>query len=394
MSSKYPPRPTRIATELSNDLTIILSPDVQSRLGYPAIKKVMSTFFPATLSQPRTGADLELRFGDRILKRAVRAPVLWKQHDSASRSFDSASTKVESSNGWIPSSSREAFGSQTAEWSRDSFQSASTQPVLVYINREGLQIVRRGLYRVAPGPVNGDHRNTPVTNLQGLRSKRLTPKDPDHDPYIIAVMIAVAQSQCYPPSSRSSSKSSSQKSSQGSQRGYQTYSPQPNFRDVPVTIITQDYNEAEFVIQSAVVTAALLKRFAFPSKAFRAVDSLSGDLDVEVTKVPVWPVLGLKERLAKALGPELAGDLACSDISDEDIETWETEQERDFRIGNLKRKRGPLYGALNQSLEVSNDGEEPPSSGSGLGITVASPPLSPRTPKRTRTQSHTQLEVC
>ena len=43
--------------------------------------------------------------------------------------------------------------------------------------------------------------------------------------------------------------------------------PQPEFRDVPVKIITKDHENAEFIICSTVVTAVFLKRFAFPSKA-------------------------------------------------------------------------------------------------------------------------------
>ncbi|KUI58892.1 hypothetical protein VP1G_06217 [Cytospora mali] len=393
MSSKYPPRPTRIATELSRDLTTILAPGDPSPLSCASIKNVMSALFPATLSKARTGMDLELRFGDRVLKRAVRVPVLWKQYDRGSRSFDSASTRIASSYGRVPSSSRETVGTQATEWSRNSFQSTPTQPTLAFVNRNSLRMMRRTLYRVLPGPINGDHRNTPVANLQRLRSKRLIPQNADHDPYLVAIMIAIAQWHCYP-SSRSTSRSSSQRSSQGSQPGAEAWPPQPDFRDIPVKIITQNSATAEFVIHSAVVTAAFVKRFACPFKAPDADDPLKGGLNIQVTKVQVWPVLGLKERLAKALGPELAGELESSHIADGDIETWETEQERDFRMGNLKRKRGVIYDSFNKSLEITDDEVESPSPGKGLGLTVASPPLSPRTPKRRRTQSNTQLEVC
>lgn len=395
MSSKYPLRPTRIATELSKDLTTILSPGDPSPLSCTSIKNVMSTLFPTTVFNAKTGMDLELRFGDRILRRAVRVPVLWRQYDVGSHSFDSASTKVAGSYGWTPSSSTcGAGGSQASEWSRSSSQSASAPPTLAFVNRDSLHMMRRTLYRVLPGPINGDHRNTPVANLQNLRSKRLIPQDVDHDAYLVAIMIAIAQWYCYPPSSRLASKTWSQRSSQGFQPAPETYLQQPEFRDIPVKIITQNSTTAEFVIHSAVVTAAFLKRFACPFKAPQADDLLKGGLKIEVTKVQIWPVLGLKERLAKALGPEIAGELACSDIADGDIETWETEQEREFRKDNIKRKRGPMYEALNKSLEIDDDVAEPPSSGSGLGLAVASPPLSPRTPKRRRTQSNTQLEVC
>ncbi|KAH8745878.1 hypothetical protein F5883DRAFT_586076, partial [Diaporthe sp. PMI_573] len=99
-----------------------------------------------------------------------------------------------------------------------------------------------------------------------------------------------------------------------------------------------DHADAEFVIYSAVVTAVFLKRFAFPSKA-PAVSNVQGrGLNINLTRVQIWPLLGLKERLAKALGPQIAGDLACQDTADSDIETWETDKDRKLRFRNLKRK--------------------------------------------------------
>ncbi|KAH8749315.1 hypothetical protein F5883DRAFT_435826 [Diaporthe sp. PMI_573] len=54
-----------------------------------------------------------------------------------------------------------------------------------------------------------------------------------------------------------------------------------------------------------------LKCFVFPKDL--AVKDLQGcDLKIQCTKVPLWPVLGLKERLAKALGPQITGSLECN----------------------------------------------------------------------------------
>ncbi|KAL1876924.1 hypothetical protein Daus18300_002530 [Diaporthe australafricana] len=389
MSSKYPPRPTRVATDLSRDLTTVLTAD-PSPLQLTALKSVMSTLFPAVLSKARSELNLEIRFGDQVLKRGVRVPLIWKQYDQNSRSFDSASTKLASSYGRIPGSSQQSCASQNTDWACSSSQPASDQPVLAFINRAHLHQVRCNLYRVMPGPNNTV--NVPVDNLQKLRCKRLVPQNLDQDSYLVAIMLAIAQWQCYPQRSRNSSRWSSQNSSQASHNGHEASLPQPEFRDVPVKIITQDHHTAEFVIYSAVVTAMFLKRFACPSKAPDLTDS---GLNINVTRVQIWPVLGLKERLAKALGPQIAGDLACHDTADTDIETWETEQERAFRLSNLKRKRETLSQVFNHSFE-STEGTSPLTVGleTGLGITVASPPVSPRTPKRRRTQSNTQLEVC
>lgn len=392
MSFKYPPRPTKVATDLSRDLTNVLATD-PNQLQIGALKSVMATLFPATLSRARSDLNLEIRFGDQVLKRGVRVPIVWKQYDQNSRSFDSASTKVASSYGRIPSGSQQSFASQSSDWSRRSSQSCPDQPVLAFINRTHLHQVRGNLYRVMPGPNNT--ANVPVDNLQKLRCKRLVPQNADQDSYLVAVMLAIAQWQCYPHRSKHSPRWSSQGSSQASQPGQDSSFTQPEFRDVPVKIITQDHSSAEFVIYSTIVSAVFLERFACPSKAPKAADTQDGGLDISVTRVQIWPVLGLKERLAKALGTEIAGDLACHDTADTDIETWETEQERAFRLGNLKRKREALSEVFNKSFE-STEGASPVTVGleSGLGITVASPPVSPRTPKRRRTQSNTQLEVC
>lgn len=394
-SSRYPPRPSRIATELSKDLTSILCPK-SNHFDSAPIKQVMSTFFPSTLSKPKSDVDLEVHFASRRLKKAVRVAVLWQHPDSSTASFDSAATKPASSYGRIPSGD-----SQMSNWSCINSQSQSDRPILAYINRSHLAMVRRNLYRVLPGPLDGDRQNTPVLNLQQKRSKRLIPEDGDRDSYLVAVMLAIAQSQYYPP--RTSSGFMSRKCSQGSSKGQEAGAPLPEFKDVPIRILSQDCDTADFVVYSTVVTAAFLKRFADPTKAPSNSAPHKGGLKVEITRVPVWPVLGLKERLAKALGPEIASQ-DFSQIFNEDIETWESEEERRLRVGSLKRSRDVLSEVFNTSFDCndgSSEGRRPsfsipssPNIGGGLGITVASPPVSPRTPKRRRTQAISELEVC
>lgn len=405
-SASYPPRPSRIATELSNDLTAILS-SKSTPFDSESIKAVMRTLFPTTLTKAKSNVDLEVRFGNHVLKRAVRVAVLWKHPDSPGCSFDSAATKPASSYGRIPLGGRPSCDSQVSDWSLSSSQSHANRPLLAFVNRNHLTLVRRTLYRVMPGPDKGDVQNTPVTNLQKLRSKHLVPEHCDHDSYLVAIMLAIAQTQCYPPASRSgsSSRSSSQRSSRGLFNPSETVSPQPEFRDVPVKIMSQDSDTADFVIYSTTVTATFLKRFSDPTKAPAANAPVDGGLKVNVTRVPVWPVLGLKERLAKALGSEVAGEELTQSIVDGDIETWESDQERKMRLSSLnslKRGRDSFSEVLNTSFDStigSGSPEMEPSASTGLGvaglgISVASPSLSPRTPKRRRTQARGELEVC
>lgn len=84
--------------------------------------------------------------------------------------------------------------------------------------------------------------------------------------------------------------------------------PVKEFHDVRLGIITLDGETRDFIVYTTVVTAAFLKRFAEPMKAAPNSQDQSG-MRIEFTRVPVWPVLGLRERLGKALGRELVGDV-------------------------------------------------------------------------------------
>ncbi|KAH8743745.1 hypothetical protein F5883DRAFT_440621 [Diaporthe sp. PMI_573] len=313
LSSKYPSRPTEVARDLTNDLITILE-EGTGNLPLAALKKVLSTMFPNTLLKTQSNLRMNIRFGNAIFKSSVRVPLVWKRYNS--HVSDSNFTKLRYSQDRVSSSSLQ---SASLSW--------TNQPLLGFINRTRLHQVRSTLYRPRPGPRKT--ANIPGDRLQKLLYKWVKPQNADKDSYLVATMLAIAQWQCSSSLSRSSPRSSAQASPL----------PQPEVRGIPVKIITQDHEKAEFIIYSTVVTAAFLNRFAFPSKAPAVTDMQGRGLNINLTRVQIWPVLGLKERLAKALGPEIAGDLACHDIADSNIETWETEEERAIRLRNLKRKK-------------------------------------------------------
>lgn len=399
MPSRYPPKPTELATRISKELSSILCPKAIPFCS-DSIRSVMCTLFPDTLSVSKSDQELSLRCGSRIVKRAVRVCVLWENpSDDTGSSCDSAATKPASFPGRIPSSifAKTPPKSQTSGATNLGSQSADSTPVLAFVDKNYLDTVRQNLYRVWPGPANGDRTNTPVSNLQKLRSKRLMPATACHDAYLVAVMVAVAQAQCYPRHSPNlSPKAWSQWSSQQSTN--ESAPPQPRFRDVAVRILSQDIANAELVVYNATVTAGLLRRFDDPAWApSRFEDLQDSRLKIHVTRVPIWPLLGLKERLGQALGEEIAGE-AWSRLGDAEIETWESNEQRGRRLASHKRKRAAVLEGPSQSLDA--DGAQVLSSSanilSGLGITVASPPVSPLTPKRRRTaaQAVSELEVC
>ena len=110
-------------------------------------------------------------------------------------------------------------------------------------------------------------------------------------------------------------------------------------------------------------------------------------MDISYTPVSFWPILGLKERLSKALGREIAGD-AVFDNPDH-IGLWdpllEPQTRPVYQPLSLKRRRTdrePLSQVLNRSFD-----EEPPSSSDDR------PVLSPAAKRRRTTRTINTLEV-
>ncbi|KAJ9149776.1 hypothetical protein NKR23_g4121 [Pleurostoma richardsiae] len=387
-SSNPQPQPSLTARALSSELTHLLSGSATPQYFKPmAIKSILSTLFPLGLSKAKSSAELDIHFGNRVFRKAIRVPVVWKHHESASSSFDSAITRPASSFGKRPGSSSN-FGR-----SIDNSQVSQTGPILAYINRTHLAAIRANLFRVVPGPQSGDISNGPVSSLQRLRSKLLIPANVDHDAHFVGVLLAMAQAHFYEPGTPPPSRMSSQplKSPAGSQDP--AYS---DFRDVKVQIITHTDETSEFIIYTAVVTAAFLQRWSSPAKLPKLEDGHDCGMKIEYARVPIWPILGLKERLGKALGHEIAGD-GLNDA--ESIETWETQEDREARLGSRKRRRGDreaLTEVVNQSFESQPDESHETGTGSNVSSALGVPsatPLSPRA-KRRRTRARSELEVC
>ncbi|KAK4148382.1 hypothetical protein C8A00DRAFT_47723 [Chaetomidium leptoderma] len=263
--------PSQMAETLTSELATLVQEDVTPARPFSkhhAMEHILSTLFPETLASPKTGAELNLYFGHRIFSKVVRIPYVWSCPALPATSFS---------------------------------QVDAGMPMLAYINRSQLAANRKNLYSVPRGP-----ENEPVSRLQQLRSKKLIPADADHGPYIVAVLLAMAQAHLYP-------RSSSQSSSQG--RKSVRITP-PSFRDVKMRVITHDEgndSSSNFVIYTAVITAAFLDRFMFPHKAPKPQEKFRAGIDISYTTIGFWPVLGLKERLSKALGREIAGDSIYDD---------------------------------------------------------------------------------
>jgi hypothetical protein len=121
--------------------------------------------------------------------------------------------------------------------------------------------------------------------------------------------------------------------------------PCPNFHDLKLKILTHDTETAEFIVYTGYITKEFLEKFHDPFKApLNDDDAVVSGIKIEYTRVPIWPILGLRERLGKALGQEIVGA-----FNPDEIETWEKDPERP---GGEKRKREVF---VNSSFEDESE---------------------------------------
>ncbi|EHK16061.1 uncharacterized protein TRIVIDRAFT_4563, partial [Trichoderma virens Gv29-8] len=292
-------RPSCTITKLSDALTEILLPS--SALPKPtstAVKAVLTTLWPAAFAKPQLFPELNLYYGDKVYFDAVRVQALWNfpPNPSALSSQSSVAT--------IATRPAESYGS-----SLSTPHSTANLPMLCYIGKNQLASIRQNIFRVAIGPDNNP--NIPVQRLQQLRGKRLLPANADQDPHFVGIFLAMAQRHFYNAPAQLFAR--------------ETYWPprknesrRPDFQDVKMRILSHDTETCEFLVYTGYVTAKFLDRFYDPSSAPCDEDGKIAGMKIELTRVPIWPILGLRERLGKALGDDIVGS-----FDPEYMETWE-----------------------------------------------------------------------
>lgn len=303
--------PSFLARNITHELHVLVRSQYQLVSKARAMNYIMSTFFPDTLSHREKDVELPMYFGLRAFPKAVKVHCMWKSPMCGEGSFDSTTT--------MPAAS---FGDRSPTPGPLS-DVTPNKPILAYLSRSQLAQNRGYLYRIAPNPENGT--NFAVSSLQRLRSKMLIPKNVNHDSYLVAAIIAMAQSHFYQNDDRPSKFRGDKAAKWGSSRPLRVVPA--GFRDVTIRIITHEENNESsptFVVYTATVTAAFLERFLHPHKAPLPKEEMqqgAAGLKIDYTTVPFWPILGLKERLAKALGREIAGEPMFGDP--EHIGLWE-----------------------------------------------------------------------
>ncbi|KAL7906937.1 hypothetical protein GGI35DRAFT_457292 [Trichoderma velutinum] len=335
-------RPSNTITKLSEALTEILLPSSSlPKPTFTAVKAVLMTLWPAAFAKSQLFPELNIYYGDKVYYDAVRVQALWNfpPNPSALSSQSSVATVV--------TRPAESYGSSS---SNPTPHSTANLPMLCYIGKNQLASIRQNIFRVAIGPDNNP--NTPVQRLQQLRAKRLIPTDADQDPHFIGIFLAMAQRHFYTAPVQLFARETYWPPRKGESR-------RPDFQDVKMRILTHDTETCEFLVYTGYVTAKFLQRFYDPSSAPCDEDGNVEGMKIEFARVPIWPILGLRERLGKALGEDIVGS-----FDPEYMETWEEDSpasqskptESDARVANIKRKRGtpPTI----ESLEEESDEDE------------------------------------
>lgn len=291
--------PTRMASSIADLLNSVLRHPPRHITTQSAIlKDVMSKLFPGSMAKSRQNTDLDMFLGQRLCGKAVRVPLSWwaREDGAGASSFDSATTCV---------------ADFPMEVDMPLPHRSPRRPILAYLPRNHLRTIRRALYRVPRAP-NGTI-NAPVAQLQELRAKMLQPKCAEHDAHYAAVLLAMAQAHCYDPlcvQAAKEARSLIQKPLGGVLSRRPLKIPPPKLRDVTVQLLTHDEDQpdATFVVYTAVVSSDFLARFAHPERAPPGLDEARLHMRITFQPVNVFPLIGLKERLAKVLSPAFTGE--------------------------------------------------------------------------------------
>ncbi|KAF4955930.1 hypothetical protein FSARC_11709 [Fusarium sarcochroum] len=339
--------PSNTIITLSNSLTQILLPDLPHPiLSSNAIKTVLMTLWPATFSKPQYQPELHLYFGGRVYRDTVRAQIMWNfpsnETKSSYSSFRSVSTRP-----------AESFNGSTQP---SPTQPPANLPMICYIGKTQLATVRNNLFRVAYGP--GRSWNEPVFRLQQLKARMFVPSNSDHDAHFVGIFLGMAQKHFYltpPITGRRDSRMSPKKGIPAC----------PNFQDLKLRILTHDTDTSEFIVFTGYVTKGFLDKFHDPFKApLDDEDATVSGLKIEYTRVTIWPILGLRERLGKALGQDVVGA-----FDPDEMETWEKDPEKQ---GGEKRMREDLLEVTSSSFEEESK-EEPATAAKKLCLNENTP---------------------
>ncbi|GJC90468.1 hypothetical protein ColLi_13306 [Colletotrichum liriopes] len=275
--------PTKPALDLINALTHMLGEQKETQRTY-WIRTAMFYLYPNRLSCiDNTG--FHHYFGHRAYLNTCRVEVVWETKPSRSSCLTSGEPKPT----WSPGAFNVPTGAKTGKVIE------SSQHILAYVDTRVVDATRRSTYKIR-------RDSAPVKGLNKVYYKTFTPLNACHDPFLAGVFLALAQRLFYgepmPPAAKLPNSV--------------VVSPRvkAELHDVAVHILTVDDKDSYspyFLVYKGVVTEALLRKFDHPAENPQPEGEADG-MRIEYTRVRIWPVLGLRERLGKALGTDIIGN--------------------------------------------------------------------------------------
>ncbi|KAI1071373.1 hypothetical protein LB507_011694 [Fusarium sp. FIESC RH6] len=335
-SSRGPRKCPETAATLISQLETILEPKTKPYLQSYTVKKVFKTLWPTAFTKLHNSQNLDLYFGCCVYLNAVEIQLMWSIHGDEEMSSSCSSSRT---------ASPQPAGSLCVPARSSSEKSRYNCPMIAYISKRQLESVHNrpfGLKNVPRGAQNG-----PVMRLHKLCARKPLPSNSDQDAYLVAIFLGMAQKRFYPPPPETEEPKSQDVGTKkpgdekpGKKKRELRMAPKqgmaecPDFHDLKLSIITHDAETKEFIIYTSNVTKGFLRKFHNPFRVPRDDgDAALPGLKIEFTRVPIWPLVGLRERLGKALGHEIVGA-----FDENQMETWERGPEKE---AGEKRKRDP-----------------------------------------------------
>ncbi|KAI1120529.1 hypothetical protein F5Y10DRAFT_124407 [Nemania abortiva] len=250
-------------TEVGKQLSILMSGPRSVSTKSRALRKILELLYPADLNEYKENLPLSVDVGNLRYPGAVTCQAAWFNRTPHAQSFNSGTTQA-------ASQQNSPIGPTAMDLT------VNTTPMLAYFSQSHLNHHRRTMGQFLGSP-DGKF-NYPGHRLGVIRAKKLLAKNSNEDAYLLAMILAMAQE-----SARTTIW----------------------YRDFKARILSIAEEEMAFLVYTATVPTGFLAKFRDPS-ATPAGDS---GVTIEYTKVPVYPVLGLRERLGEALGSDIVGDL-------------------------------------------------------------------------------------
>ncbi|KAF4973831.1 hypothetical protein FZEAL_9210 [Fusarium zealandicum] len=155
--------------------------------------------------------------------------------------------------------------------------SNNSAPVFAFMQRGMINTLREGVFSL-PRP---RRPNPPAEEIRRLRLKQIVPSDPRRDPYIVGVLLGLAQSQA-------ESLLSKMSGSEGIESDHV----------FKVCAALVDEKDTEFMyFYTASISAAFLSKFEYPEKLHPFPSAMSADLCIQYRGIPFLPYSTLRTRL-------------------------------------------------------------------------------------------------